>query len=133
MSKPFSGAYDPTVHMLQWEKGLVTNWFFIISNIYVTVDTFFFVGGFLVAHTAFSALDKTSLRIPVFYFYRYIRSAHCLKQDVQEQELVGMLSSYLEQPFFRLAAPYSAVLLSFMGIAPHLGSGPFWSEIAMVF
>ncbi|XP_022256411.1 nose resistant to fluoxetine protein 6-like [Limulus polyphemus] len=72
-----------------------------ISNGFVSVDTFFFVSGFLVVYTTFQSVKKVNGRfsIPVFLMHRYLRLAPTLLM-------------------------VSAILI----VIPLLGSGPIWHE-----
>ncbi|XP_076352170.1 nose resistant to fluoxetine protein 6-like [Tachypleus tridentatus] len=72
-----------------------------ISNGFVSVDTFFFVSGFLVVYTTLKSVKEVNGRfsIPVFLMHRYIRLAPTLLM-------------------------VSAIVI----IIPLLGSGPLWNE-----
>ena len=79
--------------------------FLIVEAGLFAVDTFFFVGGFLVAYVFLREHVKTGLKYPLAILNRYLR----------------FVPSYL------------LAILLFYSIMPHLGSGPYWNfQIAQV-
>ncbi|XP_065347195.1 nose resistant to fluoxetine protein 6-like [Cloeon dipterum] len=72
--------------------------FTIISNAYLSVDSFFFIGGFLLARSFFAAARRQSFDVLKFYLYRYLR----------------------------LTVPLAVMVAFYLTVLNHLGNGPYW-------
>ena len=82
--------------------GIVSKWqFLMVFSGYFAVDTFFFIGGFLVAY-AFLKEQSTS-------FFKYP---------------LAILNRYL-----RLIPAYFMAIMLFYKVYPHLNSGPYWYQL----
>jgi peptidoglycan/LPS O-acetylase OafA/YrhL len=77
----------------------ITNWFFLfIDAAFFAVDTFFLLGGFLVAYSFLREKSKNILKYPIAIVHRILR----------------FWPSYL------------TTILVFYAIFIHTGSGPIW-------
>ena len=75
------------------------SWFFlIIEAALFSVDTFFFVGGFLVAYVFLREKSQSFLKYPLAILNRYLR----------------------------IVPAYLLAMLIYYSVFPHLGSGPLW-------
>ncbi|XP_055915468.1 uncharacterized protein LOC129948480 [Eupeodes corollae] len=69
-------TFIPTLNQIRFKTFFLENiWFMTYMNAGISVDTFFFMAGLLVAWTGFKELDKTNgkLNIVMMYVHRYIR------------------------------------------------------------
>ncbi|XP_076347526.1 nose resistant to fluoxetine protein 6-like [Tachypleus tridentatus] len=85
---------------------ITTNFAFLaVSNATVSVDTFFFLSGFLVAYVTLKTMKKKDghLSLPLYYFHR----------------------------FWRLTPPY-AFVIAFTVVWRIMSRGPFWDEMVIV-
>ena len=79
----------------------INSWFMLMAEGGLfAVDTFFFVGGFLVAYVFVREGSKSGLKYPLAILNRYLR----------------------------LVPSYFLTMLIYYTIFPHMGSGPFWRK-----
>lgn len=68
------GRLDHTVQVcpFQMQKGV---FFRAILNGYLSVDSFFIMGGCLLSYLTLKEMDRTNgwLNVPMFYIHRYVR------------------------------------------------------------
>ncbi|XP_076090041.1 nose resistant to fluoxetine protein 6-like [Mytilus galloprovincialis] len=76
--------------------------FSIITNSFVSVDSFFTLSGLLLTYLVMKNLKKTEGKINwgMFYFHR----------------------------FWRLTPPYMLILMVYVSLFPYIGSGPLWEK-----
>ena len=60
-------------HFLQAYYGRLTVGYELLVNGYFSVDSFFFMSGFLVAYFSFIEMEKGRLNIVLYYVHRFIR------------------------------------------------------------
>eukprot|EP00057_Strongylocentrotus_purpuratus_P004135 XP_003728102.1 PREDICTED: nose resistant to fluoxetine protein 6 [Strongylocentrotus purpuratus] len=87
---------------ISWLYRVPAKWFTsqVIYNGYVALDTFFFLGGLLVAYTGFKYMSKSVGRV---------------------NWLVSIVHRYL-----RITPAMAVVILLYTFVYPYLGEGPFW-------
>eukprot|EP00057_Strongylocentrotus_purpuratus_P023831 XP_011678305.1 PREDICTED: nose resistant to fluoxetine protein 6 [Strongylocentrotus purpuratus] len=85
-----------------WVYSFPAKWFTsqVIFNSYVALDTFFFLGGLLVAYTGFKYMSKSVGRV---------------------NWLVAIVHRYI-----RITPAMAVVILLYTFVYPYLGEGPFW-------
>ncbi|XP_072013943.1 nose resistant to fluoxetine protein 6-like [Amphiura filiformis] len=71
-----------------------------VGNAFFSVDTFFFLSGFLLGFLTLSRMAKSDGKIPWFWFYFH--------------------------RFWRLTPVYMFTILVYMYLVPYFGEGPFW-------
>ena len=81
----------------------------------LAVDTFFFLSGFLVAHSALSQLDSGRFSLALFYLRRWIR---CELQVIWSLLVTfgHFWSPLVPFSLFRLTVPLAFVLLAFVSV-----------------
>ncbi|XP_059481900.1 O-acyltransferase like protein-like [Neocloeon triangulifer] len=72
--------------------------FMIVANAYMAVDSFFFIGGFLLARSFFRSSDQQPFDAVKFYVYRYLR----------------------------LTVPLAIMVAFYLTVLNHFGNGPIW-------
>lgn len=94
--------------MIQFSENVLTisnqlekSYFLVIEAGVFAVDTFFFIGGFLVAYSLLKQENKTFWKYPL-----------------------GIVNRWL-----RLVPAYFAAIMFFYSILIHLGEGPVWSQV----
>ncbi|XP_030841635.1 nose resistant to fluoxetine protein 6 [Strongylocentrotus purpuratus] len=87
-----------------WVYSFPAKWFTsqVIFNSYVALDTFFFLGGLLVAYTGFKYMSKSVGRV---------------------NWLVAIVHRYI-----RITPAMAVVILLYTFVYPYLGEGPFWYQ-----
>ena len=106
----------------------------------LSVDTFFFLSGFLVSYSMTKAFDKMKRRVNIvkmsfmMYLHRYIRwglinivaiTIHMFFIVCTNHWRLKHLSN-LNIIFYRLTPAYACLMLIFSSLILHVGNGPNW-------
>jgi len=86
----------------------------VINNSFVSVDSFFIIGGILLGYLTFRELDKTNsfLNVPLFYLHRYIRYKDYLLHFVMAVHILRISGIYA------FVIGYTATIFKFLQWGP---------------